>query len=645
MTVPGQTPPEAAGFDDDEAEGRVDDRDSHKGRGRKGKGGQNKDRPYSKMVDKIKLCNSVAYSAEFSPKPCKFEGRCNLCHDIRKYLKEGRRGDLTTLDGKCPTYEEYGRCPSGWKCLFVRSHSKEVEREDGRKELVLLTRDDAEVGSDDEDDARPEVVNTLSVDQKFGLARNRVDLSRSDEYVKWLDAMTARTNRKENATKEEISQIVEEQRATYIEPPFRASEKRKLYFGPETPVLAPLTTQGNLPFRRLCVSLGAQLTYSEMAMGMSLVQGAKTDWAMMKAHVSETVPPAYDAAAAGRPSRFVVRGYDNARDLRFGAQIAGNVPWKVLKATQALVTHLPHLRVIDLNCGCPIDGIVRSGSGSAMLEHPSRLERLVRGMNAVSDEVPVSVKMRIGLKDDHPTAARLIDRLAFGRDAADAAQQDLTDLQLLGPPGCAAVTLHGRSRQQRYTREADWGYIAQCAALVERHRAAADALADTVREPDPRDLPPGNGGNMYFIGNGDVYSHVDYFAHLSGDPQVHGGAHVDAVMIGRGALVKPWLFEEIAAGQYLDKSATERLAYIERFVRYGLAAWGSDEMGVGITRRFLLEWLSFARRYVPIGLLEVLPPRLNERPPAYRGRNELETLMASENYKDWIKIRYVLSTW
>lgn len=157
-------------------------------------------------------------------------------------------------------------------------------------------------------------------------------------------------------------------------------------------------------------------------------------------------------------------------------------------------------------------------------------------------------------------------------------------------------------------------------------------LTDTIQEPDARTLP--NSERMYFIGNGDCYSYLDYYNHIE-------NAKVDTVMVARGALVKPWLFEEIEQGRHIDKSATERLAYIEKFARYGLEAWGSDEIGIGNTRRFLLEWMSFAHRYVPIGIVEHMPS-LQDRPPAYRGRNDLETLLASDNYQDWIKIRYVL---
>lgn len=58
--------------------------------------------------------------------------------------------------------------------------------------------------------------------------------------------------------------------------------------------------------------------------------------------------------------------------------------------------------------------------------------------------------------------------------------------------------------------------------------------------------------------------------------------------------------------------------------------------GVETTRRFLLEWLSYTCRYIPVGLLDVVPQRLNWRPPSYYGRDELETLMASDSAADWV---------
>lgn len=63
------------------------------------------------------------------------------------------------------------------------------------------------------------------------------------------------------------------------------------------------------------------------------------------------------------------------------------------------------------------------------------------------------------------------------------------------------------------------------------------------------------------------------------------------------------------------------------------------KQGVESTRRFLLEWLSFLYRYVPVGLMETPPQKMNERPEKFEGRNDLEVLMASSNCTDWIKIR------
>lgn len=613
------TPVEPAA-QDDEAENKkhvLDDRDNKDTGDRKKKKkekGQNTARSFGSSNDAIKLCNSIANSPEFSPKECRFGDRCNLGHDLRKYLKEGKREDLTTFSGKCPVWEANGRCYAGWKCRFVSSHMEEIEREDGKKELVLTVDPARATGAEiDNDENRAGVVNVVATADKLDLARKRFKAERSDAYSAWLEKDS---KIQEKFFHQKKGEDIEDRRAEYTEPPFRASEKRRLYYGPETPVLAPLTTQGNLPFRRLCVELGAQVTYSEMAMSDSLIKGAKGEWALMKAHESEMSPPRYTPKS-------IVQNYDNTKDLKFGVQISSSKPWMALKATEAIATLVPNVRSIDLNCGCPIELVYQTGAGSALLDAPSKLEKIIRGMNAVSLDIPVTAKIRMGTRDNKPTATKTIERLAFG---------GLESRDRLGPPGCAAITLHGRSRQQRYTKSADWSYIAECATQIKKYNDKKDELTDTIDEPDARDLP--NGEKLYFVGNGDCYSHVDYYDHIQ-------NAGVDSVMLARGALIKPWLFEEIQAGQYLDKSATERLSYIEKFARHGLEAWGSDEMGVGQTRRFLLEWLSFAHRYVPVGILEHLPPSLQDRPPAYRSRNDLEALLASDNYMDWIKIRYV----
>jgi tRNA-dihydrouridine synthase 3 len=525
---------------------------------------------------------------------------------------------------------------------------REVEHEDGRKELVLIdnTAKESQTQSDtngedkpndhddtneggDADEGRGGVYNIVSGKVKYELSRKRVDFTKTDQYISWCNGEAKLNDSFNQRRKAQATQGIEDLRAQFVDPPFKASEKRRLYFGPETPALAPLTTQGNLPFRRLCVELGAELTYSEMAVSMPLVQGAKADWTLLKAHQTEIMPPKFRPVSGieGRKKNMVFDDYNHARDLRFGAQISASAPWVAIKAADVLNRYCPHLRLIDLNCGCPIDMIFKSGGGSALLESGGKLERMIRGMNVVSGEVPITAKIRTGVKNNRPTAQQIIGRLAFG---------GREHRERLGAPGCAAVTLHGRSREQRYTKKADWGFIADCATLIQSYNDQKDALTDTAAEPDPSTLPNTKDGKMYFLGNGDCYSHVDYQEHIE-------KARVDSIMIGRGALIKPWLFEEIEKGQYLDKSASERLTYIEKFVRYGLEAWGSDELGIGYTRRFLLEWLSFTHRYVPIGLLEHLPPNLNDRPPAYKGRNDLETLMASDNYLDWIKISYVPS--
>ncbi|XP_068393283.1 tRNA-dihydrouridine(47) synthase [NAD(P)(+)]-like isoform X3 [Eschrichtius robustus] len=241
---------------------------------------------------------------------------------------------------------------------------------------------------------------------------------------------------------------------------------------------------------------------------------------------------------------------------------------------------------VDINVGCPIDLVYKKGGGCALMNRSAKFQQIVRGMNQVLD-VPLTVKLRTGVHERVNLAHRLLPEL---RDW-----------------GAALVTLHGRSREQRYTKLADWRYIEQCV---------------TAASPMP------------LFGNGDILSYED--ANRAMQTGVAG------IMIARGALLKPWLFTEIKEQRHWDISSSERLDILRDFAHYGLEHWGSDTQGVEKTRRFLLEWLSFLCRYVPVGLLERLPQRINERPPYYLGRDYLETLMASQKAADWIRISEML---
>ena len=300
----------------------------------------------------------------------------------------------------------------------------ERDLDDGRKELILTERDGRQSRPTRPDVSDIGTVNEISTQAKHDLMKRKFKTPKADQYCEWVEKSgkeLAENNRRNAKSRQEDtdeeSEVklektdIEENRARYTEPPFLPSEKRRIYFGPETPVLAPLTTQGNLPFRRLCVAQGAQVTYSEMAMSLPLIQGQKSEWALMRAHESEATPPAH------QPDD-LVKNYVHNKDIKFGAQIAANKPWQAIKATDILTQLCPYLRVIDLNCGCPIDLVYRTGAGSALLDSPGKLEKMVRSMNAVSGEVPITVKIRMGTKDNRPSALKLVDRLVYGGQEA-----------------------------------------------------------------------------------------------------------------------------------------------------------------------------------------------------------------------------------
>lgn len=552
-------------YNDEEEGGGVKERSQENGGGnKKGKKqrGQNKNRKFEASRELVKLCQ---YSAE----ECPYKERCKFEHDLNKYL-ESKPADI---EGICPVYAALGHCPVGIKCRWLHSHfanNAVTKNEELMAEVAKINYE----------------INKFDGQTLNNLQKRKFDLPLSDKYIPYMEEVikiNSEINNRVGSVKkdtqltkeseESAQETVKENAAAYIEAPFKPSEKKKLHLK-GAKIVSPLTTVGNLPYRRLMRTLGADYTYGEMALCLPIVQGSKSEWALTRAHSSEID--------------------------RFGVQLATATPWQAVKAAEAVSSLTTGVSEINLNSGCPIDLVFRTGAGSALMDNPARMLRLLNGMSAVSGEIPVTVKIRTGVKDDKPTAQTLVPRL-------------------LKETSVAAITIHGRSRAQRYTKTANWEYIGEISSIVREQR---EELADKY---GGRYVKP------WIIGNGDVFSWEDWYSGLENQ-------QVDSLMVARGALIKPWIFEEIEARQHLDKSATERLEILRTYANFGLEHWGSDEYGVSLTRKFLCEFLSFTHRYIPTGILEYLPPKINDRPNAWKGRNELETLLGSNDAQDWIKI-------
>ena len=177
-------------------------------------------------------------------------------------------------------------------------------------------------------------------------------------------------------------------------------------------VVAPLTTVGNLPFRRICVEYGADVTYSEMVMTGSLLRGQASEWALVRRHPSEKL---------------------------FGVQLATSKPEEATKVSE-LIRREMKVNFVDLNAGCPIDVLERMGAGASLLQRPGKLKRVLQAVLDAAETTPVLCKLRTGDKEN--TIAKL-----------------MPDFQRMkGRRGnrLNAVTIHGRTKQARYTKTADW---------------------------------------------------------------------------------------------------------------------------------------------------------------------------------------------
>ncbi|XP_068621482.1 tRNA-dihydrouridine(47) synthase [NAD(P)(+)]-like [Battus philenor] len=503
------------------------------------KRGQNKARPKTFQDDKQnKPCPSIIDIRITGEQPkCQYTN-CKFIHNPLDYLKMKPKD----IGEKCLLFDVRGKCPRGIACRFGSDHIT--------PEGFNLTNE-SKIKEWKED-----TINVLQSSLQIKLQKKKYDFSIAESVVKSMDSRR-HSEKLDSVSDNTIITSGAITNEDEIKLQFREKKKidwcDKLY-------LSPLTTVGNLPFRRICKGFGADITCGEMALCESLLKGLKQEWALVKRHESEKI---------------------------FGAQICGNNAYIITKVAQLLQENT-ELDFIDLNLGCPIDLIYKKGGGCGMLHRLPALETSIKSASKLLS-IPFTAKVRTGVYQDKRIAHTIIPKMFEW--------------------GVSLVTLHGRSREARYTKSADWEYIETCAKAVAPHPV---------------------------YGNGDILSYEDYLLKKEVASSIQG------VMIGRGALIKPWIFTEIKEQKTLDISSKERFEILKKFTNYGLEHWGSDTQGVENTRRFLLEWLSFLYRYVPVGILERPPQKINERPPTYFGRDDLETLMASSNCADWVKISEML---
>jgi nifR3 family TIM-barrel protein len=229
-------------------------------------------------------------------------------------------------------------------------------------------------------------------------------------------------------------------------------------------VLAPMAGVTNVAFRRLCRQYGAGLYVSEMISARAFVEGG--------------------------PRTMRMAGFGDDEPTR-SIQLYGVHPQVVAMAVGRLVDDMG-VDHIDLNFGCPAAKVTRKGGGAALPVRRLLFRSIVRAAVTTAGTVPVTVKLRIGVDDEHVTVY----------EAGRAAEGE----------GAAAVALHARTAEQLYSGDADWSAIA--------------ALKEVVT-------------TVPVLGNGDIWEADDALRMMA-------TTGCDGVVVGRGCLGRPWLFRDLA---------------------------------------------------------------------------------------------------
>jgi len=226
-------------------------------------------------------------------------------------------------------------------------------------------------------------------------------------------------------------------------------------------ILAPMAGITSLPYRRIMKQFGAALVHTEMVSANGLIRDGKKTRELLDT-CSEEAP--------------------------LGVQLFGDDPQVLAEATRMIADECT---LLDINMGCPVKKVIRSGAGSALLKDPARIAQVIK---AVRKEYsgPLTIKIRSGWDVDS------INFLEIGQIAVN--------------EGADAVTLHPRTRSQAFGGQANWAQIAE--------------LKQSLPIP--------------VIGSGDIFTAAD-------GKQMLDQTGCDAIMIGRGGYGNPWLIRDILA--------------------------------------------------------------------------------------------------
>ena len=225
--------------------------------------------------------------------------------------------------------------------------------------------------------------------------------------------------------------------------------------------LAPLAGYTDRAFRSVCVEMGADLTYTEMVSCEALVRNSKkTEGLLKKAEAEE----------------------------QYAVQVFAGCPATAAEAVKKVNAYRPVL--IDLNCGCPVPKIIKSGAGSALMKDPDKVEEIVRAMKDNTD-LPVTVKIRTGWD------ALSLNYLEVAEKAVRA--------------GASLVCMHARTRSQGYGGTADWQHLKELKSRM---------------------------GDLPVLGSGDMFT-------PEAVKKVMEDTGIDGVMLARGAIGNPFLFRQI----------------------------------------------------------------------------------------------------